>query len=416
MIASQRIKQFINTYDFLMYLFGIALSTLLLGYAYSSIGFGLFLFFSLRYFIVSKNKVQFTRALILPMFLYLFFLTSYLWSEDKTQTLKGFERTIVLFLIPLAFSIIPRVSLKNYHLVLKIFTRFNGIIGLYFIGVALLSYYDSKKLEVFTYHNLVETLELNAIYVSLVFSICLFYLLSLKNKTSLDTFLTILFTLLLILLSSKMIIIILFLASIFLVSKKRLFQRNKKRVFITVIMMIGVLSIASLGLSKRFLSERHTTIKEVLHKEKFGKVYYWTGTSIRIFQLRLLKEQLEEEPILLKGFGLFASKNNLKKRHESYDTYPHFHTYNYHNQYAQTLAELGIIGLLIFLFMLFEIWKMALKQREFFFILFCLLMTMIFLTESVLWRQRGLFLFIGLYSFLSKTDFIKNNISPVNPE
>lgn len=416
MIASRKIRQFINTEDFLMYLFGIALSTLLLGYAYSSIGFGLFFFFSLRYFIISKNKVQFTRALILPMVLYLFFLTSYLWSVDKSQTLKGFERTIVFVLIPFAFAIIPRVSLKNYHLVLKIFTRLNGLMGLYFIGVAVLSYFNRKTLDVFTYHNLVETLELNAIYVSLVFSICLFYLLSLKNRTSLETFLTILFTLLLILLSSKMIIIILFLASILLVSKKRLFQRNKKRVLLTVIIIIGVLSIASLGLSKRFLSERHTAITEVLNKEKFGKVYYWTGTSIRIFQLRLLKEQLEEEPILLKGFGLFASKNNLRKRHESYDTYQHFHTYNYHNQYAQTLAELGIIGLLIVIFMLLEIWKIALKKREFFFIMFCLLMTMIFLTESVLWRQRGLFLFIGLYSFLSKTDFIKNNTRTVNLE
>lgn len=410
MIASRKIKQFINTEDFLMYLFGISLSTLLLGYAYSSIGFGLFFFFSLRYFITNKNKVQFTRALILPMFLYLFFLISYLWSVDKNQTLKGFERTLVFALIPLAFAIIPKVSLKNYHLVLKIFVRVNGFMGIFFLGVAVLSYFNNQTLDVFTYHNLVAILELNAIYVSLVFSICLFYLLALEKRTTLETFLTILFTLLLILLSSKMIIIVLFLGSILLFTRKRLFQKNKNRILFMVVIAVGAISIASLGLSKRFLSERHTAITEVLHKEKFGKVYYWTGTSIRIFQLRLLKEQLEEESILLKGFGLFASKNNLRKRHEGYDTYQHFHTYNYHNQYAQTLAELGIIGLFIVLFMLLEIWKIALKQKEYFFIMFCLLMTMIFLTESILWRQRGLFLFIGLYAFLSKIDFKKNRI------
>jgi len=321
--------------------------------------------------------------------------------------LKGFERTIVFLIIPIAFAIIPDISKKNYHLVFKIFTRINAFIGIVLLGFAIFNYFKYKTINVFIYHDLVSVLGLHAIYVSLVFACCSFYLLSLKKRSGLETFQLVLFGLLLILLSSKMIAIILLFGAILFVIKKKLLKQNKRLIVSMGLVTIVVISIGYIGLSKRILFERHTVIKEVLNKEKFGKVYYWTGTSIRIFQLRLLKEQLEEESILLKGFGLFASKNNLRKRHQTYDTYYDFHTYNYHNQYAQTLAELGIIGLLIMFFILFEIWKIALKQKNYFFIMFCLLITLIFLTESVLWRQRGLFLFVGLYSLLSKTRFNK---------
>ena len=136
-------------------------------------------------------------------------------------------------------------------------------------------------------------------------------------------------------------------------------------------------------------------------------MYYWTGSSIRLFQLRLLKEQLEEEPIFIKGFGLFASKQNLEDRHKSYDTYATFHSYNYHNQYAQVLSELGIIGLILLITHLMLMYLRSIKHRDYILFMFSVMITLVCFTESILWRQIGLFLFIGLYSFLLK--FSANN-------
>ena len=152
-----------------------------------------------------------------------------------------------------------------------------------------------------------------------------------------------------------------------------------------------------------FSFEKHTKFNEVLEKEEFGKVYYWTGSSIRLFQLRILKEQIEEENIILKGFGLFASKQNLEQRHKNYDTYFKFHYYNYHNQYAQTLSETGVLGLVILLSILICVWIRGIKSKNFLIIMFSLMMSFVFFTESVLWRQRGLFLFIIFYCLLIKT-------------
>jgi O-antigen ligase len=202
------------------------------------------------------------------------------------------------------------------------------------------------------------------------------------------------------LLSSKTILLVLCIAAVLYLLRQKAALINKKKIAILTILALIIVGISSITLYERFLFEKHSKFSEVLEKETFGKVYYWTGSSIRLMQLRILKEQLEEESITFNGFGLFASRKNLDERHEKFDTYFKFHHYNYHNQYAQMLSELGIFGLLLLLMMLISIWLRALKTKNFFFLMFGIMMTFIFFTESVLWRQRGLFLFIIIYALM----------------
>ncbi len=405
MSVLESVKIKINSFEFLMYLLGVSLSLLLIGFAASSIALGFFCVFSLRFFILNKTKLRFDFALVLPIALYLYFIATYFWSVDKEQTLKGFERMIVLALVPIAFSIIPKISLKNYRLVLNIFTRCNAVFGLFFLCIAFYNFIRTQSISVFTYHELVSFLDLNAIYVTLIFSVSFFYLLSLNQKTILEKSLIVFFLVLIFLLSSKIIMIVLFLGFFVFLLMRNFFVLDKKKIVLLFIALVIGLSIGSITLYERFSFETDTEFNEVFNKKTFGKVYHWTGSSIRLFQLRLLKEQIEEESILLNGFGLYASVEDLKKRHLQYDTYFEFHKYNYHNQYAQILSETGILGLLLLFIILGVLGRKSIKSKDYGYIMFTVMIISFFLTESILWRQRGLFLFVILYCLYNRVVF-----------
>ncbi|NRB59544.1 MAG: O-antigen ligase family protein [Winogradskyella sp.] len=390
----------INSHAFLAYPLGLCLSTLLLSYFLSSLFVGAFIILSVRHAVINKTlkksiKIA-DKRLFLPILFYLFCVLSLFWSVDSAQTLKGLGRLLVLILVPVGFIFVARFDSKAYLKVLKIFTISNFLIGIFFLITAAIKYIDSNEINVFTYHELVSPLELNAIYVSLFYVIGVLLLICKENKSKFDKVQIGFFSGLLLLLSSKTLIFgyIICLGLLFVRNFKRF---NKQTIFISLIVIISTMIIGTIVLSNRIEEETKTRIDQVFEKDIFGKAYYWTGTSIRLLQLRILKEQLEEDAIFFKGFGLFASKENIKKRHEAFNTYPGFHSYNYHNQYAQTVAELGIIGLLILFLMIFALLSKGIKSANFAIITFGLIMTLIFCTEAVLWRQRGLFLFVIFY-------------------
>ncbi|MEY8849446.1 O-antigen ligase family protein [Psychroserpens sp. XS_ASV72] len=402
MSASKNIKSKLNSIEFLMLLLGLSLSTLLLGFAASGIILGVFVAFGCRYTYLNKIKPRLHKGLIIPVLLYVFAVCSFLWSVDIEQTTKGMEKMVVIFVLPIVFMFLPEIKKKQSDIVFKVLTVSNTLLGVFFICNAIYNYINTKSLMVFTYHQLVEVLELNAIYVSLLFSMSLFYLISLQQKRKAHYVLMGFFAMLLFLLSSKTILAVILIGFIIYLFKMRFKNLNKRKVIIGFVMAFILVGISSITLAERLIFEKHSKLEEVLTQEKFGKIYYWTGSSIRLLQLRILKEQIEEEPILIKGFGLFASRDNVAKRHTEFDTYFKFHEYNYHNQYAQTLSELGLIGLCLLLAALVVIWSKAINTGDYLILMFAILMTSVFFTESILWRQRGLFLFIILYSLFLK--------------
>ncbi len=401
MNVDSKLKKFLDSQEFLAYLIALVLSTLFIGYAPSGIAMGVFMFFALRYSIIQGIKEKVDFKLLLPVGLYLLFSLTLFWTVDKDQTTKGLQRTIVLFALPIAFHLIPKFSLKSFNIVLNIFTISNMLFGIFFLISAAFRYLTMSSLSVFTYHDLVIELELNAIYVSVTFSISLFYLLSKKAKSTYDVLLIVFFIILVLLLSSKIMLFLLFLGSIIYFFSVKV---NKLKFTIAVFIGIVIIGLTSQKSLERFLFEKETKIKEVVSQNEFGPIYLWTGTSIRLLQLRILKEQIEEENIFWKGFGLFASKENIVKRHLQLKTHPGFHSYNYHNQYAQIISESGVMGLLILMSMLVVLFLDALNSKNFLFIMLSITFTFVFFTESLLWRQTGLFLFISFYCLFSRTE------------
>jgi O-antigen ligase len=403
-----KIKDLLNSQEFLAYLIGLVLSTLLIGYAPSSIALGFFLFFSFRYSFLQKKKLKTDFYLLIPMLLYVLFVLTFIWSVNQGQTKTGLERTIALLVVPMAFNVMPKVSFENYKRILNVFTFSNLLFGLVFLINAFYTFYRTNSISAFTYHELVSLLDLNAIYVSVIFSVSLFYLLTKARKTKWDLLMIVFFLILLLLLSSKTVMFVL-LIGIFIYLFCYGIKISKTKTLLALIGLGLLIGIGSISLKQRVLYEKDSNLIEILDKEQFGQIYPWTGSSIRLLQLRILKEQLEEESIFWKGFGLFASRDNLKKRHIKFDTYPTFHDYNYHNQYAQIFSETGIFGICLLIMMLLIPLYKVLKSKNFLFIMFYILVGSVFFTESLLWRQQGLFLFVILYCLTIRTSFEKKS-------
>ena len=340
----------------------------------------------------------------LPILLYGLFALTMLWTVNPDLTQRGLGRMFTLLFVPLLVWTMPKISKESKGFIFEIFTNANCIYALVFLATSFVEYLKTNSLSALTYHDLVSVLERNAIYVSFYFVVSVIYLLNKENRKNWDVIRLIFLSGMILLLSSKMIIV----GAVLIFIIHLLFQTGMKRMFKPKILaLIGVVVVAFYFLGRqainRFLIEKNTDVEEVLSSPKFNRVYPWTGTSFRLLQLRIFYEQLQEEEILWTGFGLFASRENLTERHVEFNTYYGYHTYNYHNNYAQVFAESGIFGLLLLLALLFVTFQKGIKTGDLFLGYFALILTMLFLTESLMWVHRGLLFMVMIYSVLHRS-------------
>ena len=139
------------------------------------------------------------------------------------------------------------------------------------------------------------------------------------------------------------------------------------------------------------------SIYEAWNNETFSPNDFFPGTAFRVYQARMFFELLNEESIFLKGFGLNASKEKLIEKEKKYNLYNGYGTFNFHNQYIQNFAEIGVVGFLLLVIMLVLSLKNAINNKDFMHFSFTILMISLFLTESFLWRQRGVVFFTLLF-------------------
>jgi O-antigen ligase len=289
---------------------------------------------------------------------------------------------------------------------------------------------------VFFYHDLVSK-ELNAIHISVFVSMALFYFLTKESKKSLDFILTCYLFLFLILLSSKIIIFItILLIAIFFFFYSKSANKMRLRNLIIVGSIISTIfyfenikeklqfefniksenNIGHTVINKKVIGSNIISMKEAWYNEKFNQTDYFSGSSFRVYQARLFFDFLKEEPIFWTGFGLNASYKKLEEKGIYYNVFQGtneldgYQKKNFHNQYIQVFAELGVVGFLILLLILGLNLKNALKNKDFVHIAFAILMISLFLTESFLWRQRGVVFFTLFYCLFNLKNTQQNCI------
>ena len=405
------------------------LVTLVISTGINNIFLGILVAVSFYYSRNIRNKIS--LVLLLPIVLFLWMAVSYFWSIDVQRTLQAIPKEIALFLIPFVFWLIPSFTIEQKEKLLKYYSYSIALIVVFYLVRALFRFFLTKDTGVFFYHGpdnntdtgLVPRL-LNAIHFSVYVAIAFFYFFIKEHKTKSEQLIALLLSVFVILLSSKNIIVIfilLILIHIFFYSKiaNRLRLRN-----LTMLLLLLGLIISFSKIKERFLVEFTTnsdkgishnialnkekginniSIADAWTKEKFHPSDYFPGTAFRVYQFRMFTEFLKEDPIFLKGFGLNASLNKLLAKEKQYNLYPGYGTFNFHNQYIQVFAELGFIGFVLLVLILFINLKNAFQNKDFLHIAFAILMLSLFLTESFLWRQRGVVFFTVFYCLFNTT-------------
>ncbi len=349
------------------------------------------------------NKVSFAFVSI-----YLLSVISLLWTIDINDSLLGLSQKLSYLILPAIFALGPQLNSNSVNTIYKYFSYAITVYALYCFMIGFYHFFTNGNNDYLFYHKLSEPLNsINAIYMSsfTAFSLLFFFFKNIIQK--IDYICLFILSVFLVLLSSKIIIgtilgIIVVSAFFFKTEKKP--SKTIKYLFLVILLL------ATIFLSKNILNRFDNEIKkshlnEVLTKSEFGQTYYWTGSGLRLFQIRIFSELFKEDGFLLTGYGIDASQKKLKQKYMEYNLYPGFYHHNFHNQYIQIFAELGIFGLLVLLSIFIYCFKKAYKNNNIFFLLFITLIAILCLTETFLWRQRGMVFFITVtLLFLEKTN------------
>lgn len=390
------VLQQIKYYNFSEIFLILVLATLPLGgHALNSNAVILFFLASLINYIVHKPTLQFNRISILLIGFYFVCLLSLFWTENLENTKIGLVRFLSYLALPIAFVLNSNKSF-NKEKIIETFSKLLVLYGVYSVSIAAINYIQNGDISYFFYHKLSNNLgDLNAIYLSVFVSVGISFFLGKKEKSKVEIFYLIFLGLFLMLLSSKLIIsITLIIALLYFFKRKKYIKVKWKDIFF-ISGIILLFLFASGNLSKRVKVEfEKTKINEVLVTKDFGHVYLWTGVGLRLFQTKAFIEILKEQRKIVFGFGLNNSQKSLNDKYKEYNLYPGFMNYNYHNQYLQVFAEAGVVGFSILLMILFSVLKDAIILKNYFLLSFIILILVGCMTESFLWRQRGMVFFI----------------------
>ena len=419
------LKKLIYPANVKIYLLASILITLPLNFAFGSISIIAFLI----YVVVKHNKQDFSvnLSLLVPILLYCIMVLSLIWTIDFEATIGGLKKLVILLLIPTSFLFIPKFKTTQVSTILRLFSFSMVIYAIFFFLVAILKYYQTNNPDVFFFHELV-TLELNAIYIATFASLAMFYFIAIENKTNLERLAMFSLMLFVFLLSSRSIF---FIDLILSVCYYLFFSKPNKGVKVVTTFAFTIFFIISIASSEeiknRLLSKSETafvdnilnknltskeesdnkiTIEEAWNRNDFQQNNFFPGSALRVFQVRVFKEILNENDIFFTGFGLEASQPQIEKKMEEYKLDLGYKIFNFHNQYIQTFAELGVVGFLILVIMLLVNLKNAIYNRNFLHLVFALTMIILLLTESMFCRQRGIVFFVILYCIFNASERI----------
>lgn len=360
--------------------------------------FGLLLIMQLIIKRPSINKQHIT-ILILPVLLFIWYFYTASMGESDADVFKYMERKAALLFIPFLMVMAIGVEKVDGKWAMRGFISGLTASGIAILGRALFLIIRGEGMEEWTYHAILISKGIGAIYYSWFLSIAIIYLLYQQEDIIFKRYrypLIFLFLVLLLMASSKLFIILTIPLTIWklIAGLKKILMRLTAIIFLTGLIMAG---------SSPFLQrvqEINLSDFDVVLQEHFEYNTPFNGITLRLLQWRFGYEILEEQNGFLLGTGPENSQNLLNEKYKEYNVYtgdPEWNSsgylnYNFHNQYVETTVGTGIPGLVILLFIL--IYVLFIKRKMITFPLPIYIFTaLFFMTESVLERQVGIILF-----------------------
>lgn len=359
---------------------------------------GLFLVLQLLIYLFKKKQYSELWFLFFITSPFILYFGSLLYTNNINEGLKSIERLMVIFFAPLALYLNRELITKSsIRLTLYSFTLSICILVIYTIYELYIN-----NISPFTgnYYEIRTSLEnysaMHPTYFSLTTSVGFLYTIyelvrqyRIRNMIVLICCSSILLIGLLVA-ASKMILIATIVASITIIS-----ERIPKKYILHIVFLMIILSSLSI-FTIPSLKNRFNELGQALTVNSF-KESTPDGMRRVIYRNSLLA--VKEKPILGAGIGSqqelldqFYLENNNKEAYKKH--------FNAHNQYLQTWLTAGIFPFILILSIILVIISVGIINKNRFILSFGILIGLSMLTESILTRQDGIFIFAFFPSFL----------------
>ena len=311
------------------------------------------------------------------------------------EYLNNLITKITLFLIPILILIGYHSNKINLSGILKLFIYGTVTSSLFCLINAVISYYFLKDDSAFTYTSLSLFHHPSYFTMYLNFVVGIIYLNNLKPiknfkiPTNLSLIIISFLSFFILFASSRTgwitnILVHLFFISCMLYMKKF----SKQAIIYFLVLMIPFSTV--IYTNKTIQSRFNKIINDTFQKMDLKEVPSSTSGRKRIWSnsLKLIKEKW------ITGYGTGLSKKVAKEQFKK-DGYDFFFkkNYNSHNQYIQVFIDQGVFGFLLLVFFTFGMLYASLKQKDFIYALFLVIMILNFMTESILETQSGVIFF-----------------------
>ena len=362
----------------------------------------------INYFFVENVKLKFNYLLLFSIIFPLLYFINYLLYPESFDAWFEFEKRIALFGMPIIFGVTQidinksklffayNLSVIILCLVVLIHLLFFDINETYFIGG--LSYALRTTIE--------EQTTIHPTYFSLFTGFSFYIILNnlVKNeflpiKFLLNIINLLILVVLLILLASKI-----FFLSTLLIIPLIIFKSRLKTLF-----KVGVICFFYLlfTLSMIFIPSLNQRLSELnFNKIEVPKNNDINSTNLRFGIYHCSFELLKNNFIW--GIGTAKLQQELNKCYTSINITELLNkNYNTHNEYLNVWLSLGVFGILVFLSILILSFKKSKMNDEHY--LFMFLFCIFCLTENLLSRQHGVFMFVifNYYFLFPKTKQVK---------
>jgi O-antigen ligase len=353
---------------------------------------------------ILKNKRVWIIASV--FFLSLFTIV---YSNYVSEGFKEVGHQLAILLFPVCLSV-TNLNLEKYKIaLLKIFafTCTITILYLYFEAFRVIHYYhfslSSLSGKMFLNQNFSSPIDLHATYLSLYVAISisiflyLFFLTPEFKNGKYVLFSLILFAGLVQLGSRSVVmaicIIILIAVPALLLTGKKRWQFLMASLLAFVFLFIAITSINAL--KKRYISD----LKNDLTKNAVTPDF--TETRMKRWGLEL--KLIAQSPVF--GYGGGSEKYILKKKYFEKKFYRSYLVeLNAHNQYFSFLIKAGVIGLFLYLYILYFSFSIAVQKRDFLFLSFLILISIVSISENILDVNKGIFFYSFFLSLFLLSD------------
>jgi O-antigen ligase len=374
---------------------------------YAIVFFGVVWLAGLGTYVSLKNK-NFKLFLFFSL-LYITYLIGHIYSEHTKESLKVLETKIPLLFFPLVFYSLPPLSPNKIWRILFVFVFSCLTLCTYcvffilFKGKVYVNGFSSFNPWDFIHRNFTSPVGIHPLYLAtyLNFSIViLFWYLTNDQKKSINTKLwigsvAILLMLFNLLILSRMGLVVMgLIGTVLLVNQIR--QGKFKQYYLAIALFIAVFTISLYAFNSTFKQRIDVLFSSENAEGSFNQRQHIWLSSLSLFKKNALL-----------GVGTGDAKSELINEFlvNEYDG-PY---YNCHNEYLQAGITVGIFGVMILLANLLI--PMILRWNNFLYILFLSILSLTFLTESMLSVQKG----VVFYSFFnSLLAFWGRNFEPQN--